>query len=199
MEAPSTNQCQPCCSKSKFWWKNLQHEKNEGKERGGGGKAELEFFQKNNKFGAGGLPLDDCSTIIYKSWLDGLESNHVVCAVCIGNTERIFQNEKIRFAWRALCVCAGRRLCKPLSHWHLSSWLQVPIIIIFKLPAIIINHCTLFAENSLLCVAIDIISALHVVLKTHPENVVTVTMELIATMSMDSAIVSRDIKGRRWI
>ena len=65
--------------------------------------------------------------------------------------------------------------------------------------AIIINHCTLFAENSLLCVAIDIISALHVVLKTHPENVVTVTMELIATMSMDSAIVSRDIKGRRWI
>ena len=61
------------------------------------------------------------------------------------------------------------------------------------------NHQSLHivCRNSLLCVAIDIISALHVVLKTHSENVVTVTMEHIATMSMGSAIVSQDIRGRR--
>ena len=93
-----------------------------------------------------------------------------------------------------LCLCRA-----------LSVQTPVPLALIIltagshhhHFQAIIINHCTLFAENSLLCVAIDIISALHVVLKTHPENVVTVTMGLIATMSMDSAIVSGDIKGRR--
>ena len=98
-----------------------------------------------------------------------------------------------------LCLCRAPSVQTPVplaliiltagSHHHPQLY--------HHFQAIIINHCTLFAENSLLCVAIDIISALHVVLKTHPENVVTVTMELIATMSMDSAIVSRDIKGRR--
>ena len=57
MKAPSTNQCQPCCSKSKFWWKNLQHKKMRGRKGGEeGARLSWKFFQKTTDLEQQGFP-----------------------------------------------------------------------------------------------------------------------------------------------